>query len=679
MTIPQWITPAGTLLTVNGLVNTSVNVVASGNNTVYSIIAGNLPKGLTLSSSGLISGITTPNIQNLESVFVVRATDTVTNVKVDRTFKITVTRSDAPVWPTPPALVNENQVMQGIFLENEWINVTLLAHAPLVSPTNYPITYSIAPGSQELPGGIVLSPTGKLTGKISTGVGIGVKKVYNFTLVASDGVASSSQAFTFTVVSPDTFRADSTVLILGTGTSSLLDLTIPGGANSSPVQALQFLNGTDLGIINSDDNQYIPVTVYDPNPLLGPVTYELIAGSGMLNNLPQGLSLSTSTGYIYGFIPYQTAYSNRYELTIKATKNGVRDFTNAVNTFTLTVKGQMDSDIEWITNSDLGSIDTGIVSEISIMAKPTNSDYNIKYKLMGGNLPEGLTVNLAGDIQGKAIPGSAGTYAFDIEASDVYNFSAVKRSFNLIVTENIMRPSTEIYVKPFLIKEKRQAYRDFTANEFTFDPMFIYRYYDPNFGIQHEPKMVLEFGIEQINLRDYIPALSKNFYRRRFNFGDVKIAMAKDIHGKLIYEVVYVDVVDNLINSAGVSVSSEVHSNNNTYYPASIDNMRLSLQSLVLANNSEITVDEYQSPRFMRTPQDDNYKPLNYMHIIPICYALPGNGSRIVNRIKVSGFKFNLLDFEVDRLIVQHSKDNTTAKYLMLDKTHNTINTSTPQ
>jgi hypothetical protein len=55
------------------------------------------------------------------------------------------------------------------------------------------------------------------------------------------------------------------------------------------------------------------------------------------------------------------------------------------------------------------------------------------------------------------------------------------------------------------------------------------------------------------------------------------------------------------------------------------------------------------------------------MRVIPLCYALPGQGDKIISRIKLSGFDFKLLNFEVDRLIVQESLDSTTAKYLMLE------------
>lgn len=666
MTIPQWITPAGTLATVAGEVAVSTTVLATGNHTVYSIIAGSLPQGITLSSGGTIAGTTVPNVQNIDSVFVVRATDTQTGINTDRTFQITVLGSAAPVWPPIPGFIKQGHTVQGYFLENEWINIELLAHSPSVAPADYPITYSIAPGSHGLPEGITLVGN-ILSGIFATNVNDGKIKSYNFTILASDSIASSTQTFNISVISPNVFRADSTVLVLGT-TASFLDLTVPGTVNISPLQNLQFLNGTDLGTVNSDDYQSIPVTVYDPAPLLGTVTYQLISGPGILNNLPPGLLLDAKTGYITGFIPYQASYTNRYNLTVSATKSGAQDFISAVNTFTLTVKGQVDSNLEWISSSNLGSIEAGTISELSVEARQINSDYNVKYQLTRGQLPKGLGINRAGNIQGRANTGTAGTYTFDVEASDVYNFGAVSQTFNLIVTQTTSTTYTEIYVQPMMSRATKSAYQNFINNEFTFAADLIYRYYDPNFGIQHTPRMIVEFGIEQLDLEYYVPALTENFYRRRFNFGDVKVAVAKDTHGTVIYEAVYVDIIDTLANSSGISVDAAITANGRTYYPASIANMRKRLQSLVNANNNVVGVDEYQNPKFMRTAQAASYKPPGYLHILPICYALPGQGNRIVSRIQLSGFDFKQINFEVDRLIVQNQRDNMLDKYLMLGK-----------
>jgi hypothetical protein len=227
---------------------------------------------------------------------------------------------------------------------------------------------------------------------------------------------------------------------------------------------------------------------------------------------------------------------------------------------------------------------------------------------------------------------------------------------------------TKIYIKPFFSPEKRNEYREFTTNTFTFDPKLIYRYFDPNFGVQSDIKIVLEFGIEKINLDDYAVALRENFYRKKFYFGDLKKAVATDNTGSVIYEVIYLDIIDGLVNSSGISVNQSIENNGTSYFPASIENMRKQLESIQLQNGERIKVNEYNEPKFMRSPQEGDYKPPYYIRAIPVCYALPGQGDKIISRIKLSGFDFKKLNFEVDRLIVQETADSSTAKYLLLER-----------
>jgi len=414
----------------------------------------------------------------------------------------------------------------------------------------------------------------------------------------------------------------------------------------------------DLGIYRANNNVDIPIPVYNTSSYINS-TFALVSG-----NIPNGTELDPATGYIYGYISYQPAYIKEYKFNIAVTKTA-KD-TNIITSITtssysLSVKGEVESTIEWITSSNLGTIETGIVSEIGVVARQLNSEYAIKYSLTEGELPSGLMLTTDGNISGRVDYGTTGTSVFTVLASDVHGSGAVSREFNLTVTpETTSTQYTEIYYRPFLSLEKRKSYQNFTGNAFTFDPKFLYRYYDPNFGVQHSIKMVLEFGIEKVDLEQYVPALARNFYKRRIYFGDIKTAVAKDSTRTAVYEVVYVDAVDNM---AGVPMS--ITSTGVTYYPASIENQRTRLQQLTLVNGSSIGINEYNQPVYIRTAQTGDYLPPYYMSVIPICYALPGQGARIASRIRLSGFDFKLLDFEVDRIVVEKSKDSSSAKYLI--------------
>lgn len=695
----QWITPAGLIATLTELVSTSTSVVATGTNTTYAVISGHLPTGLTLSTTGIISGTPAAVPTTVRNKFVIRATKD--NQISDRTFYLDVDGPDDPIWSTTEGYLPIGYNGERYAISEQFIDYHLSATAEVL-PVGKTMTYYIADGDGRLPKGIQLSKDGRLYGTIlenliqdgkasseggyddepydgysydhsvtfsGTATQTAITSspiIFKFYVTATDGISSSRRMFKILVAAPDMFRADS--ILFGVGSEIF---TIDGVPSSvSYLQPIQFLEGSDLGVIRANNQETLYVGGYDPEPGRGPVVYSITTGTNPDTKLPANLTLDPTLGYIYGFIPYQPAYTRNYNLTINATKTDSKTgkVVTATNTFTLAVKGEIESSIEWVTTSTLGSIDTGITSELAIKAVQTNSEYSVRYQLIDGELPPGMTLESDGSISGKADYGSTGTYTFRAEARDVYELSAIERDFNLEVTEYNGKEFAEIYMRPFLTKEKRQIFQNFMANEQVFDPKLLYRYFDPNFGVQNKIKMVLEFGLERVPLRQYMPAIYENFYRKRLYFGDIKVAIAKDANGTPVYEVVYLDVIDDMVNNDGVSASPAIYINGTPYYPGSITNMRRNLRALALDDFSYVDIDEFMLPRFMRTAQDGSYKPPGYMRVVPLCYALPGQGSKIVSRIKISGFSFKQFDFEVDRIIVQNPADSNSAKYIIFDR-----------
>ena len=707
---PTWITPSGFLFTATELVSTSTAISAQGTTTTYAIISGNLPTGLSLSTTGTISGTPVEVIKTTRNKFVVRATNS--GKVVDRTFSIDTEGPTNPIWSTTGGYLPIGYGGQGYALNRQHIEYSVAATAQVL-PEGYKLRYYMSEG-ETLPPGISLSQDGVLSGYVNDTFVVtetnfvGFPKLYTFNVTATDGVSTStSNAFKILVINSDILRTDSSLfgfpntstVYLGTGTATSI---INTASSISHLQFPQFLNGSSLGEIRANNNEYIPVTVYDAAPFKGPLTYalktgrpEIVSTSTVYNTiweyvpaqswwtttvltvvstqtvyiedpdwmLPEGLSLDTSTGYIYGFVPYQPAYSRTYNFTINATKLDTTsgEITTGTNIFTLTVKGETDSGIYWITDGNLGEIQTGFISDLAVVAG--GSSNTLKYNLTGGLLPPGLTLAQDGSIYGKVNYGSTGTYTATIAASDLHELSSVEQDFTITAVQSTSTQYTEIYFRPFFTQERRASYQEFISDTYTFDPRLIYRYYDSNFGVQPAIKMVLEFGIEQIDLQHYVPALRENFYRKRFYFGNLKKAIARNAHGDVVYEIVYVDVVDDQAGAVPILYDAE-----NIYYPGSIDNMRGQLTLIPLEDDTYIEIDEYHKPRFMRTPQAGDYRPPEYMRVIPLCYALPGQGDRIISRIKLSGFDFKMLDFEVDRIIVQQSTDYDAAKYLILER-----------
>ena len=60
-------------------------------------------------------------------------------------------------------------------------------------------------------------------------------------------------------------------------------------------------------------------------------------------------------------------------------------------------------------------------------------------------------------------------------------------------------------------------------------------------------------------------AVTQTHYWRNITLGEIKTAVAKNSAGEIIYEVVYSEVIDNLINPSGISIQQ------NIYWPRPID------------------------------------------------------------------------------------------------------------
>ena len=122
----------------------------------------------------------------------------------------------------------------------------------------------------------------------------------------------------------------------------------------------------------------------------------------------------------------------------------------------------------------------------------------------------------------------------------------------------------------------------------------MYRSLDPAFNIRKNIEFVLEHGIEEKFVSEYVNEMQNYFYRKKLQFGDVKTAFALDENYNKLYEVIYVELIDNLVNlETGKSISYTVDTPEGTIYPNSISNMRAILAS-------KFKTDNYLQPKFMK-------------------------------------------------------------------------------
>ena len=443
---------------------------------------------------------------------------------------------------------------------------------------------------------------------------------------------------------------------------------------------------------------------------------EIIFGSP--SNVPPGLEIDTITGEMVGTLPYQPRITKNYTFTVTATANynsGTRASTP--RTFTLSVIGEIESGIEWISERLLGGISPNKDSQLYVEAESKLRGGLVLYSLVSGNLPPGLKLLSTGEIIGKvnqigseskvgltrffdwdgsspkdfnvtfdsALTTFDKNYTFVIGAKDIFNYTESSKTFQISISSIADVVYSNMYFKVLQKKSKRDTWNDFISDNTIFLPEKIYRYGDPAFGVQDELKMLAYAGIESEMSETFVQALSRNHYKKRFTFGNVKKAVGKDqITQEIIYEVVYVDIIDplikngksisrtvelpNIINSPvlinqnSVKINSDIpfvsDSDHQRVFPNSIKNMRSRIKAIGQRDRTYL-------PLWMRSIQENGFVEPGFVSAIPICFVKPGNADEIILRINNSGFDFKNIDFEVDRYIIDSIDGIIEDKYLV--------------
>jgi len=592
--------------------NTSSNTIDN-----VQVISGKLPPGLRI--EGLYIVGTPFEVERLsEFKFVLRATDINTAIE-DRTFTMLIDGADEPVWVTGEGLIPVDPDSKYFVLDNTVLDFQLKAiDADLPAGDN--LEYFIADDEGELPPGTRLTSDGRIVGVVEpvlaldTRAGSGhydanvfgtfpydfgersangfdsffydtriyddriptkqprkLNRFYEFIVTVTDGDTFKKRKFQIYLVGDDFLRADNTKMQLANGLFS---------ADNTYLRTPLWLTPANLGYRRANNYLTFFLDVLDTETLAGRLIYTLenLNDDNSLSQLPPGMQLDSTTGEIAGRVPYQPAVTKEYKFTVKATRvdNELNELAIKTKTFTVKILGEVDSTIQFITPEDLGSISANFISTLSIKATTTVPDSRLLYSIVQGSLPNGLTLDISGEIIGKVNQfGTAdklgltvfdnGTMTFDnaktiidrqfkitVKAEDRFGFSAVEQEFRLQVTDPDDNLYSNLYMRPFLKQTVRDEYSAFISNPNIFPPDAIYRSGDPEFGVQKDIRMLAYAGILTQQIRNYVAATAKNHKRRKYKLGNVKKAVAKNPGSNdIIYEVIYVEVIDPAMPTSG--------------------------------------------------------------------------------------------------------------------------------
>jgi hypothetical protein len=506
MAQPIWQTAAGSLGVIPEGVfyqQTLIATDADSGPVTYTVIAGSLPAGVQCTTSGQIVGVPTATAslqgvptsvnQDVTSKFVVRAS--ATGRIADRTFTLTVTGNDIPLFITPAGSI-------GTFYDGDEVEIQIQYTDDDPQDT---VVVSLASGL--LPPGLTISPTGVISGYIRPATPLDqtpgydetaadaepydfvvdfVSRNYQFTLEVSDGKSRDLRQFTIFVYSRNEMTADTTEITADNGfvTADETNNRAPFLTNAVP---------SDLGRVRSDN--YFSYRFIGDDYDTENISYAISVNTGF--GLPPGLELDPATGWLYGVLPdqgtteveysfnitvYQTqpvetsitctataAGTNRitctstaslgvgeplkfsgtalggislanntlyyvlsivdaFRFTIAASPTSTVPVTLTTSSgsmtaspviasrpypYSLTVVGAVDSEISWLTNSDLGTLVNGETSLLRVEAV-NRGGRELQYRLASGefnSLPQGLELLPSGEIAGRV---TFNTFAIDL-------------------------------------------------------------------------------------------------------------------------------------------------------------------------------------------------------------------------------------------------------------------------
>lgn len=595
-----------------------------------------------------------------------------------------------------------------------------------------------------------------------------LSRIYSFTVGCTDGLNVENRTFKIYVVTEEFLKADNNILEVDTNLFQ---------ADASSDRIPFWITDSYLGRYRANNYLTVFIDVYDPPSLPGTISLLQLDKNpdGSDSVIPPGMTFDTVTGEIAGRVPYQSAVTQKYKFTLLAINSPpglsssysfVGDWNNLTiynaneavrfdnkiwiaqtinqnstpeegdiwttgttsvsKTFEIDIIGEIESAIQWITDTDLGTIKPNQPSTIDVTATSIVYGGNVFYEVTSGQLPPGLQFLSNGLVQGKVqqfadsdlngilrfyyrdsstVDSSASfdynvifdsgqttfdkEYIFTVKASDYAGFAESSKQFKIKVVDEGEKSFANIYVKAFQNKQKRLEWYDFITDSTIFDTDDLYRYGDPLFAVQPDQRVLVYAGIESKEAVDFVQALSRNHYNKRLFFGEVKIASAKDlVTQEKIYDVVYIDVIDKLENN-GKSISATVNLKDNInspvlvsydaikvdsnipfvsdadhqrIFPNSIRNMRDRLESVGNQDRDFL-------PLWMRSIQDQEAFEPGYTKALILCYAKPGKGIAIKRRIDNSDYDFKNINFEADRYIIDILDGEIQDKYLAFPQT----------
>ena len=694
--IPSFTTPTGSLLSVQDSIWVEIPIQYSNpdvNNTVIiSLKEGLLPSGLEINESGIIRGYPNPPILNITFPLIVTSASLTT-----------ASTSIITCLSTTGFALGRIVLFSGTMFGTISYTTTYYVKS-IINSTEFTVSTT-----QNGPTYLVTDAFGYMIVTLpASSVGQPTIRTSSFTLKLESALGTAVAAYQLTVINQNTpvsqggpgkIPNSRSPVILNTRptTFNILPTNEYYGYYFTPPKESSTLTtpsdiSTFIGTAQSDN--YFAFKIIGKDFDNSVITYSY-------SGLPSGIVGNTATGWITGTPILGSTGINQYNFSVAVLKGS---FISEYVEFSYKISNGLDGIVTWITSANMGTIYNGTISTLNVLA---TAQVELYYDIVSGSLPPNLELLYNGEITGYVADqpttqvltlNEITDFTFTIRAySPDHPLLNSNKTFTISVLQQYTQPTDILYINATPSITDRNIINSLLTNTTLIPTIDLYRATDIYFGKATNVVYEHLYGVFSSDLDEYIAAVTQNHYWRNITLGELKTAVAKNSAGTIIYEVVYSEIIDNLINPSGVSVSSEI------YWPTpinlfqgswytSVDDIYTSYVNIfgqeyytsltpgsatVLYPNSLINMrnrvsavlgQQYDSsllPLWM-TSQQANGNTLGYTQAWVICYTKPGKAVTIKNNINDNwAYKLNQINFNIDRFTVDKS---TTYNY---DKTTN--------
>jgi len=693
---PTFTTPTGTILNTNDSVWREIQIEISNPVTTnaYSIrvAQGKLPPGLEINTQGLIRGYADAPIINV-------------NYPLVTTSALAISSNIIQVLSTT-----------GFILERP-INFSGTVYGDIVAGRTYFIktiidattfTISDSRGGSEV---VLVDAVGNMTASLpQIQVGQPTVQTYSFTLGLDSLLGTAIESYIIVVANQNASSSEGGPGYPGNSRTPTIFNTRPATfdvGKNDPTNYGYYVfpndneNTTYLPAQPADIGQY-QSGEYFAFKMLGK-DFDGDALTYLYADLPLGIVGDPVTGWITGY-PTIAEGISEFSFSVNVRKSSFTNVSSTTFNYSMRVTNGILGTVTWITPTALGTM---FNSQTSVLAVSATADVDLSFRVTSGALPSNLVLLDSGEISGIVayqptvgiLPANAETsFDFTIEAySPIYPIVHSTKEFTLEIKQEFSQPTDTLYIKCVPSIADRNIINQLLTSTTIIPSADLYRAEDVNFGKSTSIVYEHAYGIYASDFDEYVIALEKNHYWRNITLGEIKTAVAKNNAGDVVYEVVYSQVQDNLVNPKGKSVSktitwprdipinlgnwytsaTDIYSSYvgegtvagqpayftsltpgfaRTLYPNSLDNMR--------AQTGDVLGQEYDFrllPAWM-TSQQPNGSTLGYTPAWVIAYCQPGTSAQIKTNVETlwvdpigNPYTLNTINFELDRITVDKS------------------------